>query len=175
MWAQTWSERFDDLIPYPDAPLVDITEVLLEKNISIHDMYKMSESFFTSIGLYPMTSKFWTRSLFQKPSDRAVVCHASAWDMQYHDDFRVKVCTEITGEYFDTIHHEMGHIEYFMAYNEKQPYIYRNSANSGFHEAIGDTIGMYAGKFMLLCLITLINFVCFISFTNAFNQIGFPK
>ena len=49
------------------------------------------------------------------------------------------MCTEVNTEYFGTIHHEMGHIEYFMAY-ENQTEIFKNGANCAFHEAIGDTI-----------------------------------
>ncbi|CAF4154828.1 unnamed protein product, partial [Rotaria sordida] len=140
MWAQTWHDRLDDVIPYPDAPLINITKVLIEKKFSIHQLYTMGESFFTSIGLYPMTPKFWTRSMFKKPIDRDTVCHASAFDMEYHDDYRVKICTKINDNYFYTVYHEMGHIEYYMAYSKKQPFVYRSGANSGFHEAIGDTI-----------------------------------
>jgi peptidyl-dipeptidase A len=44
------------------------------------------------------------------------------------------MCTVVNENYFQVIHHEMGHIEYFMAYNSKQPTIFRNGANSGFHE-----------------------------------------
>ncbi|UJR09094.1 hypothetical protein I4U23_013341 [Adineta vaga] len=144
MWAQTWNERFDDFIPYPKTPIPNITKILHENRYSIDHMYKTAEDFFTSIGLYSMTPKFWARSMFEKPKNRSVVCHASATDMGYHDDYRVKICTEIDEDYFYTIHHEMGHIEYFMAYDEKQPFAYRDGANSGFHEAIGDTIGMFA-------------------------------
>jgi peptidyl-dipeptidase A len=147
MWAQAWNSRFDDLIPYPDAPLIDMTRTLQEKKYSIHKMYTTAEKFFTSIGLYPMTPKFWARSMFQKPKDRSAVCHAAAMDFGYHDDYRVRICTEINDDNFYTVHHEMGHIEYYMAYTKEQPYIYRDGANSGFHEAIGDTIGMYASKF----------------------------
>jgi peptidyl-dipeptidase A len=93
-----------------------------------------------------MTDKFWARSMFKKPTDRDVVCHAAASDLGYHDDYRVRICTEINDDYFYTVHHEMGHVEYYMSYDEKQPYVYRDGANSGFHEAIGDTIGMYASK-----------------------------
>jgi hypothetical protein len=146
MWAQQWHDRLDDVIPYPDAPLVNITLMLNEKNYSINQMYKTAEEFFTSINLYPMTPKFWARSLFTKPTDRDVVCHPSASNMDYHNDYRAKICTIINDDYFYTIHHEMGHIEYYMAYAEKQPAVYRDGANSGFHEAIGDTIGMYASK-----------------------------
>jgi peptidyl-dipeptidase A len=147
MWAQVWQERFDDLIPYPDSPLINITKVLHDKKYSIHKMYTTAEDFFTSISLYPMTSKFWARSMFEKPADRDVVCQAAAADFKYHDDFRVRICTEINDAYFYAIHHEMGHIEYYMCYAKKQPYVYQSGANSAFHEAIGDTIGMYASKF----------------------------
>ena len=146
MWAQEWQDRYEDLIPYPDAPLVDMTHGLLKHGYSVQRMFTTAERFFTSIGLYPMTPKFWARSLFKKPKDRDVVCHAAASDIGYHDDYRVRVCTEINGDYFYTIHHEMGHVEYYMAYDKKQPFVYRSGANSGFHEAIGDTIGMYASE-----------------------------
>jgi peptidyl-dipeptidase A len=156
MWAQVWQERFDDLIPYPDAPLVNITQVLHDKKYSIEDMYITAEDFFTSIDLYPMTPKFWARSLFEKPADRDVVCQAAAADFKYHNDFRVRICTQIDDAYFYTIHHEMGHVEYYMSYGKKQPYVYQTGANSAFHEAIGDTIGMYASKFVLIFEIMII-------------------
>ncbi|CAF0991980.1 unnamed protein product [Adineta ricciae] len=143
MWAQQWQDRLDDFMPYPDAPLVDITEMLHKKKYTIHRMYTTAEEFFTSINLYPMTPKFWARSLFSKPKDREVVCHPSASDFKYHDDYRVKICTVINDDYFYTAHHEMGHVEYYMSY-AKMPFVYQDGANSGFHEAIGDTIGMYA-------------------------------
>ena len=40
-----------------------------------------------------------------------------------------------------TIHHELGHNFYQRAYN-KQPFLFQDSANDGFHEAIGDTIAL---------------------------------
>ena len=84
---------------------------------------------------------FWERSLFLKPRDREVVCHASAWDVDAVDDLRLKMCIQITGEDFYTIHHELGHNFYQRAYN-KQPPTFRDSANDGFHEAVGDTIAL---------------------------------
>lgn len=51
------------------------------------------------------------------------------------------MCTTITDDQFNTIHHEMGHIEYYMAYRN-QPTIFKTGANSAFHEAIGDTISL---------------------------------
>ena len=147
MWAQQWQDRLDDLMPYPNTPLVNLTRVLHKKHYTVMQMYKTAEDFFTSIDLYPMTSKFWARSMFTKPADRDVGCQGSAYDLDYHEDYRVKICTTLNDDNFYTVHHEMGHIEYYMAYAKKQPYVYRSGANSAFHEAIGDTIGMYAGKF----------------------------
>ena len=155
MWAQTWDERSEDFLPYPNVPMANITEMLHKKKFSIHQMYTTAEDFFTSIGLYSMTTKFWARSLFEKPVDRDVACHASASDFKYHDDFRVKVCTEINKNHFYTIHHEMGHVEYYMAYDKKQPFLYQDGANDAFHEAIGDTIGMYASKGIVLLSMNL--------------------
>lgn len=145
MWAQQWQDRFVDFIPYPDAPLINMTQMLHENHYTINKMYKLAEKFFTSIDLYPMSSKFWTRSMFTKPIDRDVVCQASAFNMNYNDDYRVKICTVVNDDFLYTIHHEMGHVEYYMSY-EKQPFFYQNGANSGFHEAIGDTIGMFASE-----------------------------
>jgi peptidyl-dipeptidase A len=147
MWAQIWIDRFDDVMPYSNAPLINLTRTLNENNYTIHRMYRTAEDFFTSIGFERMTSKFWTRSLFVKPNDRDVICQGAASNFDYHDDFRVRMCTQITDADFYTIHHEMGHIQYYMSYNRQQPYVYRDGANSAFHEAIGDTIGMYASKY----------------------------
>ena len=57
------------------------------------------------------------------------------------NDLRVKVCLEPKEEDFLTIHHELGHNFYQRAYNTLPP-LFRDSANDGFHEAIGDTIAL---------------------------------
>ena len=104
-------------------------------------MVRTGERFFTSLGFAPLPKTFWERSLFVRPRDREVVCHASAWDIDYEDDLRIKMCIEPTAEDFTTIHHELGHNFYQRAYKE-QPVLFRDSANDGFHEAIGDTIAL---------------------------------
>ena len=101
----------------------------------------MGERFYTSLGFAPLPPTFWERSLFVKPADRDVVCHASAWDIDYADDLRIKMCIDPTDEDFQTIHHELGHNFYQRAYKE-QPVLFRDSANQAFHEAIGDTIAL---------------------------------
>jgi peptidyl-dipeptidase A len=104
-------------------------------------MVKYGETFFTSLGLPPLPATFWQRSQFVHPRDRDVVCHASAWDLDSVDDLRVKLCVEVSDDYFTTVHHELGHNFYQRAYNQ-QPMLFRNGANDGFHEAIGDAIAL---------------------------------
>ena len=70
-----------------------------------------------------------------------MICHASAWDLDAKDDLRIKMCIQKTGEEFSVIHHELGHNFYQRAYKD-QPVYFQNSANDGFHEAIGDTIAL---------------------------------
>jgi peptidyl-dipeptidase A len=77
--------------------------------------------------------------MLNKPRDRNVVCQASAWDIDNGNDPRVKQCVEVNGEQFGTLHHELGHIYYYLLYKD-QPSIFKGGAHDGFHEAIGDTI-----------------------------------
>ena len=105
------------------------------------DMVHYGEDFFKSLGFVPLPATFWERSQFVHPRDREVVCHASAWDVDNVDDLRVKMCIEVNADYFTTVHHELGHNFYQRAYN-KQPFLLRNGANDGFHEAIGDAIAL---------------------------------
>jgi peptidyl-dipeptidase A len=79
--------------------------------------------------------------MFVKPKGKEVVCHASAWDVNNVDDLRFKMCIDQTAEDFSTIHHELGHNFYQRAYMGL-PVLFRDSANDGFHEAIGDTIAL---------------------------------
>jgi peptidyl-dipeptidase A len=141
IWAQSW-ENVYALVAPPDAdPGYDLTQILKARNVDDLEMVRYGERFFTSLGFAPLPKSFWERSLFRKPRDRDVVCHASAWDIDNVDDLRIKMCIEITGEDFATIHHELGHNFYQRAYN-KQPMLFRDSANDGFHEAVGDTIAL---------------------------------
>src|SRR3546814_9130040 len=79
--------------------------------------------------------------MIKKPQDREVVCHASAWDIDNNDDVRIKMCTKVNSDDFVTIHHELGHNYYQRAY-KRQPYLYLNGANDGFHEAIADFVAL---------------------------------
>lgn len=141
MWAQSWGNIYDLVAPENADPGYDVTELLKSHNYDEIKMVKGAEKFFTSLGFDPLPQTFYERSLFVKPRDRDVVCHASAWNLDSKDDLRIKMCIQITGEEFSVIHHELGHNFYQRAYNT-QPLYYQESANDGFHEAIGDTIAL---------------------------------
>jgi len=141
IWAQDWSNLYDIVGPASGARTTSLTDVLQARNVSPTDMTRFGERFFTSLGFEPLPATFWERSLFVKPRDREVVCHASAWDVNNVDDLRFKMCIDQTAEDFTTIHHELGHNFYQRAY-AGQPPIFRDSANEAFHEAIGDTIAL---------------------------------
>jgi peptidyl-dipeptidase A len=141
MWAQSWAEIFDIVKPPATNPGYDLTALLKAKKVDAREMVRYGERFFTSLGLPPLPPTFWERSLFTKPADRDVVCHASAWDLDWADDLRIKMCIDITADDFVTIHHELGHNFYQRAYNQLDP-LYRTGANDGFHEGIGDAIAL---------------------------------
>jgi peptidyl-dipeptidase A len=141
MWAQQWGNIYD-LVGVPSSgPGYDLTSLLTARPVNEQEMVRYGERFFTSLGFAPFPQTFWERSLFKKPQDREVVCHASAWDVDNDQDIRIKMCIQITAEDFVTIHHELGHNIYQRAYRTL-PAVYRNSANDGFHEAIGDAIAL---------------------------------
>lgn len=141
MWAQSWEGIFPLVAPPDAAPGFDLTEILVGRHTTPTEMVRFGERFFVSLGLAPLPPSFWVRSMIVRPRDREVVCHASAWDLDFVDDLRIKMCIEITGEDFQTIHHELGHNYYQRAYSH-QPFLFRESAHDGFHEAVGDTIGL---------------------------------
>jgi peptidyl-dipeptidase A len=104
-------------------------------------MVQTGEAFFSSLGFEPLPQTFWDRSMIVRPQGRDVVCHASAWDLDNKDDIRIKMCTEVNGEDFQTVHHELGHNYYQRAY-KNQPFLFQDGANDGFHEAIGDMVAL---------------------------------
>ena len=142
MWAQEWGNIYELVAPKGVGDVgYDLTELLVAKGYDPIKMVKTGEGFYTSLGLPALPASFWDRSLFVKPRDREVVCHASAWDVDNKDDLRIKMCIKINADDFVTIHHELGHNYYQRAYNHR-PYLYLNGAHDGFHEAIGDFIAL---------------------------------
>jgi peptidyl-dipeptidase A len=142
MWAQEWGNIYDVVAPPGAGDLgYDVTELLIAKQYDPIKMVKGGETFFSSLGFAPLPKTFYERSLFVKPADRDVQCHASAWDIDQKDDLRIKMCIKVNGDDFTTIHHELGHNYYQRAYNQKS-YLHLDGANDGFHEAIGDMVAL---------------------------------
>lgn len=141
MWGQSWSNIYDLVYEEkPDSKYIDVTKIINEKSLSEIEMVEYAEDFFISMGFKPLPKTFWERSLFVKPRDRSVVCHASAWNLDpANNDLRIKMCIEKNEEDFITIHHELGHIFYYQAYNHI-PTVFQAGANDGFHEAFGDLL-----------------------------------
>ena len=134
--------QIEELVkPFNDSVVLDVTDEMVAQGYTVDRMFRLAEEFFITLGFAPMTDTFWEKSMLQKPEDRDVVCHASAEDFFAAEDYRIKMCTTITHADLVTVHHEMGHIVYFMEYSH-QPWVYREAANPGFHEAIGDTMAL---------------------------------
>lgn len=143
MWGRFWTNLYPLTTPFLQKPNIDVTDAMVNQSWDAERIFKEAEKFFVSVGLPQMTPGFWTNSMLTEPGDdRKVVCHPTAWDLG-HGDFRIKMCTKVTMDNFLTAHHEMGHIQYDMAY-AKQPFLLRNGANEGFHEAVGEIMSLSA-------------------------------
>jgi peptidyl-dipeptidase A len=140
-WAQEWANIYPLVAPKDLDRGFNVTERLRATGVDARKMVRMGEAFFTSLGFPSLPATFWERSLFTKPADREVVCHASAWSIDTQDDVRLKMCIQIRDEDFVTVHHELGHNYYQLAY-KNQPFLFMDSANDAFHEALGDTIAL---------------------------------
>jgi peptidyl-dipeptidase A len=141
MWAQSWEGIYPLLAPSQRTPGFDLTSRLVERGTTPVDLVRYAERFFGSLGFEPLPRTFWDRSMLVRPRDREVVCHASAWDIDFVNDLRIKMCIEVTEEDFRVIHHELGH-NYYQRACGPLPFLFRDSANDGFHEALGDTIAL---------------------------------
>jgi peptidyl-dipeptidase A len=168
MWQQDWSNLWDLLQPYADAGNLDVNGALQElarkryaELLSRHAgaptasdlveidreaqlqtaraMTERAQDFYVSLGMPKLPESYWQKAQFIKPRDRDVVCHASAWDMNMQGDVRTKMCIKPGEEDLTTIYHELGHVYYYLAYNDLPP-LFQTGAHDGFHEAIGDTI-----------------------------------
>lgn len=153
MWAQSWGNIYDLVAPASAPPTYDLEAALRRQiphaNSTDHEeqleaaktFARYGDTFYQSLGLDPLPATFYQRSQFIRPRDREVDCHASAWDIDEDQDVRIKMCIHIDADNFTTIHHEEGHNEYQRAYRTL-PYLFRDGANDGFHEAIGDSIAL---------------------------------
>ena len=141
MWSQTWTNIYETVKPSRRSRGYDLTRQLERRGVDELEMVRYGERFFSSLGFAPLPTTFWDRSLFLQPVDHDAVCHASAWNIDFESDIRMKMCIGVNSEDFGTIHHELGHNYYQRAYSNQDP-LYRTSANDGFHEGVGDTISL---------------------------------
>jgi len=143
MWSQSWEDIYPLVKPVKTATAqaFDLGQALARRKTTPVEMVKYAEAFYTSLGMQALPATFWDRSLLVKPRDREVVCHASAWDLDKQEDVRIKMCIRSSEDDFYTLHHELGHVYYDLAYR-RQPPLFRDGANDGFHEAIGDTVAL---------------------------------
>ncbi|XP_028636529.1 angiotensin-converting enzyme-like protein Ace3 [Grammomys surdaster] len=146
MWAQSWDNILHLVLPYPNKPLEDITKIMKSQHWRPEKMFEEANLFFTSMGMLPAPPDFWIKSMMEKPVDgREVECHTSSWNFYKFNDFRVKKCTEVTVEDLLSIFHQMGHIQYFLQY-QNLSVIYQEGASPAFEEAVGSMISLSASS-----------------------------
>ena len=143
MWAQEWGEIYDLLEPYPGVSDLDVDRALIEQEYTPVSMVESAEQFYVSLGFEKLPATFWERSMFVKPADRDVVCHASAWGLDGGNDLRIKMCIEPAYEDLRVIYHELGHNFYQRAYKD-QPRLLQGGAHGGFHAV--DDAGLSGGS-----------------------------
>lgn len=142
IWAQSWVEIAELVLPYPEKEEMDFSEEMEKLNFTARQLFEKGDEFFQSLNMTKLPDAFWQKSILEKPSDgRKLICHPSAWDFFRKDDVRIKQCARMNMEHFMTAHHELGHIQYYLQY-QHQPSMYRTGANPGFHEAVGDVIAL---------------------------------
>lgn len=135
-WAQDWSSMVK-------VEGFDLDGALRTK--SPEWIMQQAERFYISLGLAPLPQIFWEKSsLYPLPADSPFKKnnHASAWHMDYENDLRSLMSVEPNTEWYETTHHELGHIYYYMSYtNDEVPPLLREGANRAYHEAIGSMLG----------------------------------
>lgn len=142
IWAQSWVDIEDLLLPYPEKQEMDISKEMSRLNYTTRMLFEKGDEFFQSLNMTKLPESFWKKSILERPADdRNLICHPSAWDFYRKDDVRIKQCSRMNMEHFMTAHHELGHIQYYLQYQD-QPSMFRTGANPGFHEAVGDVIAL---------------------------------
>ncbi len=138
-WGQDWGS------------LVDVKGINLDSALKTKDaewIVKQGERFYVSIGFPELPKTFWERSdLYPAPkgANYKKNNHASAWHMDYDQDVRSLMSVEPNSEWYETAHHELGHIYYYLSYsNPDVPILLREGANRAYHEALGSMMGMAA-------------------------------
>lgn len=108
MWAQSWAALYIDTKPFQSNDAHDVTSTMKAKQYTPLKMFEVANEFYMSLGLPSNEMSYKTPSVIEKPNDRNIICHASAWDFFGSTDFRIKMCTSVNEENLIVIHHEMG-------------------------------------------------------------------
>ena len=151
-WGQDWSSMVN-------VKGLDLDAALKPKGAEWQ--VKQAERFYTSLGFDQMPETFYTKSsLYPLPPNANYKKnnHASAWHMDLDKDVRSLMSVEPNAEWYETTHHELGHIYYYMTYtNPDVPVLLRGGANRAYHEAIGSLMGLAAMQKPFLAELELID------------------
>ena len=138
-WGQDWSSMVT-------VEGLDLDSIIGSK--SPEWIVEQGERFYVSLGFSELPQGFWDKSdLYPLPSNAGYKKnnHASAWHLNLNNDVRCLMSVTPTPEWYETSHHELGHIYYFMTYtNPDVPILMRGGANRGYHEALGSLMGLAA-------------------------------
>ena len=136
-WGQDWSALVD-------VEGMDLDGALQEKGPEW--IVEQAEDFYISLGFDAMPESFYTRSsLYPLPEGTPYKknTHASAWHLDLNTDVRSLMSVEPNAEWYETTHHELGHIYYYLSYtNPDVPPLLRGGANRAYHEAVGSLMGL---------------------------------
>ncbi len=138
-WGQDWSE------------MVTVSGLDLDSALKSKDaewIARQGEKFYVSLGFPSLPNSFWEKSsLYPVAKDAGYKknTHASAWHMDLEQDVRSLMSITPNAEWYETVHHEYGHIYYYLSYSNPQvPYLLREGANRAYHEALGSMMGLAA-------------------------------
>ncbi|CAG7727752.1 unnamed protein product, partial [Allacma fusca] len=96
MWGRFWTHLYSIAVPFLGRTQHDLSETMKKQNYTVEKMFLTAQDFYVSLGLKPLPSSFFNLSMLEKPSDRDVVCHPTAWDFFDSKDFRISMCTRIS-------------------------------------------------------------------------------
>ena len=136
-WGQDWGALVE-------VEGLDVDDALRRR--SGEWVVRQGEEFYRSLGFDSLPASFWEKSsLYPLPDDAPYKknSHASAWHLDLDGDVRSLMSVEPNRDWYETAHHELGHVYYYMSYSRPEvPLVLRLGANRAYHEGIGSMIGM---------------------------------
>ncbi|HEY3011161.1 MAG TPA: M2 family metallopeptidase, partial [Gemmatimonadales bacterium] len=136
-WGQDWSSLVE-------VKGLDVDAALAGR--SAEWVVRQGEAFYRSLGFDSLPENFWSKSsLYPLPADAPYKknTHASAWHLDLDHDVRSLMSVEPNRDWYETVHHELGHIYYYLSYSRPEiPIVLRQGANRAYHEGIGSMIGL---------------------------------